>query len=234
VSSDAVTPLLQALREFYGRQPVPPADLFQFIVWEIVSERALAARRDRAWLALRNLPALTPDAMFRAKPQDLVAAVGLAGPRAEDKLERMRAAMHEMRRHRDRFERGTSSSASLLTAARVVRRLTMVDGQVSARALLFVAGFAALPLDDDAARVVVRLDSPAPAVVGPPGRRSAALRRQRRAARRWLRARLPHDADAYREAVVYLRHHGQHTCLAAGPRCGICPLRLQCPSGAAR
>ena len=60
-----------ALATFYGPLAPPPRDLFGFVVWEILSARALPSRRDMAWQALRRLPALTPDAMFRAPKADL-------------------------------------------------------------------------------------------------------------------------------------------------------------------
>jgi endonuclease III len=50
-------------------------------------------------------------------------------------------------------------------------------------------------------------------------------------ARRWLAAQFPRDLDAYREGVVYLRHHAQHTCLAVAPHCHVCPLLLACATG---
>ena len=58
-------PTLDALHAVYGPLAHPPADLFGFYVWEVISEGALPARRDLAWLALKRIPALTPDAMFR-------------------------------------------------------------------------------------------------------------------------------------------------------------------------
>jgi hypothetical protein len=44
--------VIHGLRDFYGLQATPPADLFQFRVWEILADQALPARRDLAWQAL--------------------------------------------------------------------------------------------------------------------------------------------------------------------------------------
>ena len=67
--------VLTALAAFYGPLASPPRDLFAFFVWEVVSARTLPARRDIAWQAIRRIPALTPDAMFRVPKDDLKAAI---------------------------------------------------------------------------------------------------------------------------------------------------------------
>ena len=209
--------MIQTLHEFYGLQPTPPADLFQFFVWEILSENALPARRDLAWQALRRIPALTPDAMFRAPAKELLDAIGIAGPHREDKLERIRAVVGEFKRHRDELSVEALSRAGLLRAARALRRLENVSPAARARAILFVLGRAVIPIDDEINRVVGRL-------VGMPGND------RRPAARRWLAARLRPDVSSYRDAIIYLRHHAQHTCIKVAPHCGVCPLRRDCAS----
>jgi endonuclease III len=210
-------PLIHALHEFYGLQPTPPADLFQFFAWEILSDQALPARRDLAWQALRRIPALTPDAMFRAPAGDLLDAIGTAGPHREEKLERIRAVVGDFKRHRDELSHERLSRAGLIGAARALRRLDHVPAPVRARALLFAVGQPVLPMDEDALRVVARL-------MGAPHSR------RRSAARRWLSGRVATDLAGCRDAIVYLRHHAQHTCLRVGPHCGVCPLAHDCGS----
>ncbi len=209
--------MIAALRQFYGLQPAPPADLFQFFVWEILSENALPARRDLAWQALRRIPALTPDALFRAPAKSLLDAVGIAGPNPEDKIARVRATVGEFKRHRLELDAAHLRHGGALGAARALRRLTHMPPAVRARAYLYVLDWAVLPIDDDIARVAGRL-------MGKPQERHRAL------ARRWLSRELPRDLGALRVAVVYLRHHARQTCLKVAPHCGVCPLRAQCPS----
>jgi endonuclease III len=209
--------LIGALREFYGLQPTPPADLFQFLVWEVLSEHALPTRRDLAWLGLRRIPALTPDAMFRVPAKDLLEVVGLAGPRREEKVERIRAIVGEFKRHRDALDIDVLSRATPVSAARVLRRLEQVPWPARTRALLFALGKVVLPMDDDTSRVVAR-------VMGAPAKR------RQQSAKRWLRSRLPLDSPSYKDAVIYLRHHAHHTCLELTPHCGVCPLRKECAS----
>ena len=209
--------MIRTLREFYGLQPTPPSDLFQFLIWEVLSEHALPARRDLAWQALRRLPALTPDAVFRAPAKDLLEAIGIAGGSREEKLERIRAIVAEFKRHRDQLSGNVFTSAPPLRAARALRRLEHAAPPVRARAMLFAAGQTVLPIDDDVHRVVGRL-------MGNP------KIRRRGSVRKWLAAQVPQDAAGYREAIIYLRHHAQHTCLKVAPHCGVCPLGPECPS----
>jgi endonuclease III len=228
-------PDLRVLRDFYGLLPHPPADPFQFFLWEILSADALPARRDLAWQALRRIPALTPDAVFRTPAKALQEVAGLIGPHRDERLERIRATTGEFKRHRDLLEAESFTRAGLPSAARRLRRLTHLPRETLDRALLYAGGYAVLPLDDATARVVARLEGTAiPISEGAEGftlkraRWGAELRRQRRRARRKLAAELPPNVYAYRDAVLYLRHHAQHTCIAVGPHCGICPLAGEC------
>lgn len=208
--------MIHALREFYGLQATPPGDLFQFLVWEILSEQALPARRDLAWQALKRIPALTPDAMFRAPAKALLDAVGIAGPHRDEKIDRLHATIGEFRRHRGELEVETLSHGSLLEATRALRRLAHIHPSVRGRAQLFVLHRHVLPIDAEIHRVVGRL-------MGAPHDRN------RGRSRRWLSAQLSTDLEAAGDAVIYLRHHAQHTCLKVAPHCAVCPLRTRCP-----
>ena len=89
---------LEALRAFYGPLPAPPGDVFACAVWELLSAHAFPVRRDQAWQALRRLPALTPDSLFRTSTKTLQEAVGLAGGSADERVDRLRAVAGEIRR----------------------------------------------------------------------------------------------------------------------------------------
>ena len=235
---DFADSLISKLREFYGLLPQPPSDPFQFFVWEILSDNALPARRDLAWLALRRIPALTPDAMARTSQKELLDVMRLIGPQPDERIERIRATTGEMKRHRDAFDPDTLRTKGIRFAARAFRRLTHLPREVVDRASLYAAGYSILPLDDAAARVVARIEGTAiPASQGAEGfilKRAlyaGRLRQQRRDARKTLAAALPRDVDAYRDAVLYLRHHAQNTCLAVAPHCKVCPLLPVCAFG---
>jgi endonuclease III len=218
------------LREFYGLQPTPPANLFQFVVWEILADGSLPARRDLAWQALKKIPALTPDAMFRASAKALLNAIGITGPYREEKLELIRATVGEFKRHRQTLEAEALKAAGLRRAARALGTLSHLDPDIRTRALLFSAGYPVLTIDEGVSRVVNRLSGEAFEGYVPPPERRREASRARRSARRWLVARVPRHVDAYRDAVLYLRHHAQHTCIAVAPHCTVCPLRGECES----
>jgi endonuclease III len=230
--------LVPKLREFYGLLPQPPTDPFQFFLWEILSENALPARRDLAWQALRRIPALTPDAVARTPHKELLDVMRLIGPQPDERIERIRSTTGEMKRQRDRFDPDALRTKGVRFAARAFRRLTHVPREIVERALLYATGYPVLPLDDAGARVVARLEGTAmPASQGAEGftlKRAlyaGQLRNQRRRARKTLASALPRDVDAYRDTVLYLRHHAQNTCLAVAPHCKVCPLLLACEYG---
>jgi endonuclease III len=257
-------PDLRALRDFYGLLPQPPADPFQFFLWEILSTDAVPARRDLAWHSLRRIPALTPDAVFRTPVKELVETLDLIGPRRDERLDRIRQTTGAFKRHREALGEERLRTGGLLRARRALRGLAHLPRETLDLALLYVAGYAVLPLDDATARVVARLEGTAiPAGEGAEGvtlerarsilrlavarspldsargdpepvvgsGQAQGLRRQRRRARKVLAAALPRDVDAYRETVLYARHHAHHTCSAVGPHCGVCPLLSVCVFG---
>lgn len=207
--------MIRALREFYGLQPAPPSELFQFCVWEILSEGALPARRDLAWQALKRIPALTPDAMFRVPAKELLDAIGMAGPRREEKLDRIRDTVGEFRRQRELLGSERLRGAAPLAAARALRRLPHLSRDRRARAHLFVLDAHVLPFDEAMRRVVSRLIDDGTSMTRP-------------AARAWLLQQLAGEAADVRDAVLYLRHHAQQTCVTVAPHCGVCPLRSTC------
>jgi endonuclease III len=229
--SDVASVIVPGLHEFYGAVHRPPPDLFPFIVWEVLSDRTAPGRRDLAWTALRKIPALTPDAMFRAPVKDLGDAVGLTGVSREDTLTRLRSIVETFKRRRDALDDARVRHTSLLQAARALRAITQVDANVQRRALLFVTDLDVLPVDDDVARLIQRLTSAVDLTAplrGVASHTPGALRRQ---ARRWLTEQLPSGHEARRDAVTYLRHHARQTCVAVGPHCAICPLARSCATG---
>ena len=213
---------LDALAAFYGPLAPPPRDLFAFFVWELVSARALPARRDIAWQALKRLPALTPDAMFRASKDDLKAALEALGA-FDDRYEALKAGSGHFRRHRDLPDLVAGGLRQAVRALRDVPHLTP-GGRL--RALLFAGGHVAGAADDAVARVVARLH-------GTPLAGGAV---RRRVARRRLVDGLgrDRDRDRLRRAVVLLGHHAAHACVEQAPHCSVCPLRAGCAAAAAR
>jgi endonuclease III len=211
------TALLERLRTFYGPLPLPPRDPFALYVWEVMNFHAAPMKREAALAALRRIPALTPDSIWKTPIPKLEAAAGLAGPYLDERVRALRAGA-------DRFRRdpgvARSITRSLLTARRELKRLPQLGEAGSMRMLLFVGDWPVVPVDAATARVATRLGLCD----------KAEGRRQSRRVRRALDDYLPRDLEARRRAVQLIEHHGQSTCAEFDPHCGICPLADVCPS----
>lgn len=206
--------VLTALAAFYGPLASPPTDLFAFFVWDVVSARALPARRDIAWQALKRIPALTPDAMFRVPKDDLKAAIdGLGG--FEERFDALRAGSGHFRRHR---ELGAFVAGPLVRATRALRDVPHLTPSARLRALFFAGGHDLPAADDQVARVVARLH----------GSTAAAGTARRRAARQRLTAAFGRDRQRLGRALTLLGHHAGHACVEHAPHCTVCPLRSGC------
>ncbi len=212
--------LVVTLGAFYGPLAPPPRDLFGFVAWEILSARTQPARRDLAWTALKRLPALTPDAVFRAAKADLQQALAML-PGRDERIDDLRAASGHLRRHRDLEVR---VAGPLRGAVRALADLPGLTPPARVRALLFAGSQAVAPADDGIVRVVARLH----------GLAHARPRGLRRRARRTLTLECGGDLELLRQATVVLAHHAAHACADTAPHCGVCPLAAACRHAVAR
>lgn len=206
--------LVDALGAFYGPLAPPPRDLFGFVVWEILSAQTPPSRRDIGWTALKRIPALTPDAMFRAAKADLQAALALL-PAREQRVDDLRAASGHLRRRRDLDQ---VLAGPLRGAVRALADVPALSAPARVRALIFAGGHAVAPIDDGILRVVARLD----------GLADPRPRRLRRLARARFSTACGGQLDLLRQATVLVGHHAHHACAEAAPHCGICPLASRC------
>jgi endonuclease-3 len=214
--------ILNALKSFYGALPAPPRDPFRLFVWEVLSVHSTPRKRDAALLALKRIPALTPDAMWRAPQKTLEQSMALAGPYTENRLRALRTGV-------DLFRRSPGLTAVIrgpLPAARRALKPFPQLGETGAhRMLLFAADHAILPVDARVCRVGRRLGYGEPA---------GDFKKQARSVQDALARELPVSVDAYRRAFLYLSHHGGATCTESDPHCAICPLLKDCPEGQKR
>src|SRR5207253_2179810 len=214
--------LIEALHPFYGGLPMPPRDPFTLFVWEVLSVHSTPRRRETALAALKRIPALTPDAMWRAPQKKLEESVKLAGPYTENRLTALRTGV-------DLFRRSPNLPAVIrgpLTAARRALKPLPQLGETGAhRMLLFAADHQILPVDARVSRVAIRLGY---------GEANDEFRKQARSVQEALTRELPPSVDAFRRAFVYLSHHGAATCTEADPHCAVCPLLKECPEGQRR
>jgi endonuclease III len=226
VSDDSAAPdrplthlerLLQTLRIFYGRLPMPPDDPFAYYVWELLGVGTTSARREMAMTALRRIPALTPESIARAAPARIESAVALAGANRDDRVRTLRSGARAFRRDPSI---PTRLRGPLPGAAAAAAALPRIIGVSRERILLLAGHHPVFPADAGTDRVIARLGltgrpsqpaSAADVVVDQVGRAHAALR----------------------DAFVYLAHHADMTCTLVTPSCRICPL-TDCPEGRAR
>ena len=214
--------LLDALRTFYGVLPKPPRDPFTLFVWEVLSMHSTPQKRDAALGALKRIPALTPDAMWRAPQKRLEESVRLAGPYGEQRLRALRTGVDLFRRtpRLPSIIRGPVTSAR-----RALKGLPQMGEGGAYRMLLFAADQPVLPIDARVSRVARRLGY---------GETHKDFTKTARSVREAVAHDLPPDIDAYRRTFLYLSHHGIATCTEADPHCSVCPLRPDCPEGKKR
>ena len=214
--------LLRSLQDFYGPLPPPPRDPFILFVWEVLSVHSTPRKRDAALTALKRIPALTPDAMWRAPQKKLEESVKLAGPYTENRLNALRTGVDVFRRSRNLRDviRGP-----LAAARRAIKPLPQLGETGAHRMLLFAADHPILPVDARVSRVGHRLGY---------GEADAEFRKQSRSVQAALLQELPEAVDAYRRAFLYLSHHGASACTEADPHCSVCPVVAECPEGGRR
>ncbi len=176
--------------------------------------------------ALRRIPALTPDSIWRAPRKRVEEAVRLAGAYFDQRMGALRTAVDLFRRD-PRLHKALRGP--LPRARRAVDRLPRSGGAAGChRLLLFGGDHLVFPVDAGVQRVAERLGlSEVSASTDNP-------RRAVRSIRRAIAAHLPASPDAYRRAFIYLSHHSSATCTEADPHCAVCPLLLDCPEGRRR
>jgi endonuclease-3 len=204
--------LLNALQKFYGLLPSPPHDPFTLFVWEVLSVHSTPRKRDAAMAALKRIPALTPDAMWRAPQKKLEQSVTLAGPYAENRLRALRSGVELFRRSP---ELPATIRGPLAPARRALKPFPQLGETGAHRMLLFAADQVILPVDSRINRVGQRLGY---------GDGACDFKKQSRSVQAALTRELTASADVYRHAFLYLSHHGGATCTEADPHCSICPL----------
>ena len=205
-----------ALASFYGPLASPPGDAFGVFLWSVLGMRTTDGRRDAALAALRRVPAMTPDSVRRLGRGRLESIVRLCGPFVDERLTALETGVDVFRRRRE-FE--AELAGPLRQAWLAAKDLPHLGEAGAARLLLFASPHGVVPVDQAICRLVVRLGLTSA---------RASSRRLVRETRRALSRALPEDITARRQAVLYLSHHAQSTCVEGEPHCGICPLATQC------
>ena len=210
------------LHAFYGPLVTPPHDPFMMYVWEVLNFHTAPVKRDAALGALRRIPALTPDSIFKTVPKKLEAAVLLAGPYLDERIRALKAGADVFRRQPEMTRR---LQGTLLEARRAARSLPQLGLAGFHRMMLFATSRPVIPADAHLTRVALRLGY---------GSGAPMLRKQIRSVRLALAANLPPLLEVRSQAVLYLSHHGHATCVEHDPHCHVCPLLEDCPYGQGR
>jgi len=214
--------LLNALQKFYGVLAPPPRDPFTLFVWEVLSVHSTPRKRDAALAALKRIPAMTPDSMWRAPQKKLEECVKLAGPYAENRLQALRSGCELFRRSPNLPK---TIRGPLAAARRALKPFPQLGETGAHRMLLFAADQPILPVDARVSRVGRRLGY---------GDAAGDFKKQARSVQSAIVLELKASAEVYGRAFLYLSHHGGATCTESDPHCGVCPLLKDCPEGRKR
>jgi endonuclease-3 len=225
VTRVSLTEALRRLRKFYGKPPRPNStDPFRLILWEQVAYLAPDSRRRAAYAALRDRVGLSPAAILATSDATLQQVTRLGGSiAAVERAARMRRSA-ELVLESDRTLKA-SLRLPLPEARRALAAFPMIGEPGADKIMVFTKSARLLPLDSNGLRVLERLG------IAPGGRDYRAAYRGAQAA---VHAKLPKTHAALIDAYHLLREHGQELCRRSAPRCVACPLRAQCPVGAAR
>jgi endonuclease-3 len=196
--------LVDALRQFYGLLPSPPADAFRLFVWETLSYQSTPGQRNSAFNALLRNRSLTPDSMEKVAPKKLQQSIAMTGSYHEQRLRALKTATRTFQLNPDLPGAITRELPVALEAISLLPQ-TGPEG-IADRMLLYAGGHKTFPQDSGVGRVIRRLGYDEPP-----------------------ESELSESIDSWRRACTYLTHHAAATCTDKDPHCGVCPLREDCP-----
>ena len=210
--------VVDALAHYYGK-PDPPAvtDPFEMILWENIVYLANDERRAGAFDELRNKVGLRPSDIRKATDKALLSVTG-RGIVPENGVQKLRSAA-EIAKEFFGDDLTSALKKPVPAAKRDLRKFPSIGEPTAEKILLFNHKLAALALDSNGLRVLVRLGF-AP--------EEKSYQATYKGVQRALAPQLPADCDALVRAHQLLRRHGQELCKRSNPQCVRCPLRAQC------
>ena len=186
-------------------------------VWLILSGHSTPKKSAAAFKALARLGALTPDGIWNASPKALAESVDLAGPFGQYRLLALRKGVELFRRDPELAE---ALKGRVPPALKRMKGLPRMSGDGAAYLmLLFAGGQPVIPVDARVARVATRLAF---------GEWTGTFPNIAKSVRQAIAQDLGDRTAAYRDAYIYLEHHGATTCTQTDPQCGKCPLQKDC------
>jgi endonuclease III len=207
--------ILDALESIYGHVTARITDPFEMILLENASYLVDDARRHEVVERIRREIGISPAAILRRTPQQIVEVIAAGGMKPE-----MRAAkvLESAKIAREAGDLRAAIRLDVRSAKKLLRRFPNVGEPYADRILLFNGAQKAFAPDSNALRVVERLG-----FIREQKNYSAVYRDAVRA----LDAEIADPPDGLR-AHLLLRRHGQELCKRAEPRCDLCTLREHC------
>jgi endonuclease III len=217
--------LLDKLEKFYGKQePCWPVDPYEFLVWWHCGYPASDTACTKGWENLKASVDITPMALLKAPQQTLSSAL-----RAGGMVPDLRALRLKEIAMRVQDEFGGDLRMGLTGAFSEVRKTLKTFPGIAdpgADRILLFAGIkpiAAVP--SNCTQVLPRI------IHGHENENYVASYRE---AQQLLSIQLAETFDSRTRAYQLLKRHGQDICKRAKPKCGTCPVSLQCAFFAAQ
>jgi endonuclease III len=211
--------MIRRLRVTYGR-PKPPltSDPLELIYWENAAYLLSDERRERVFELLRERVGFQPGQILAAKPSALLEIAKLGGMRPEVRVERWltiaRITLAE-------FQGDLHKAVKLPVkqAKKALQRFPSIGEPGAEKILLFSKAHAALGLESNGLRVLVRFGF---------GRQQKSYSATYRSVQEALAAQIGEKCAPLIEAHQLLRRHGMERCKATMPICRGCPLSEAC------
>jgi endonuclease III len=215
----ALKQAIDRLKHMYGPPPAPPADPWLLILSENVVYLADDERRRRALVTLKKQVGHKPEQILAATDDKLLEATRL-GIMAESRVEKLRRCAEIALKVFDGNVKQVLDWP-IDKALRGLQKFPGIGRPGAEKLLLFAHKRAALPLESNGVRVLMRLG------FGSEGKNYSATYGLVQNA---IEPELFADTDELIAAHLLLRQHGQETCKSSKPACERCPLAADCPS----
>ena len=215
----SILDVLDRLEKFYGPQePSFPTEPYDFLVWWYCGYPASDQACSNGWANLTREVGIEPEALLKAKPAKLSAALKPGGMVPELRAERLKEVAMRVQ---DEFggDLRAALEGPIPEARKKLKSFPSIADPGADRILLFggISPVAAVP--SNCVHVLDRILHPSESK-----NYSAAYREAQRA----LQDELPEKFDARTRAYLLLKTHGQEICKRTNPKCEMCPVRLQC------
>jgi endonuclease III len=212
--------IIDDLESAYGTPPPPPTvDPWEMILRENVVYLAGDGPRDAAFRALKKDVGTKPREILDAPKKDLVRISRLAGILAENSARKVRKAA-EIAESELGGDVRRALDLPVDKARRALKKFPGIGDPGADKILLFACKQAALALDSNGLRALVRLGF---------AKEGGPYASTYREAQRHAQESSPRDFAWLIKAHQLLRIHGQRTCKNTRPLCETCVLKKRCP-----